>query len=177
LTYKVFEKENEEEKYQAARDLIESKNCPTIIYVSRTRKAYTLAERLSKDGFNARPYHGKMDKQEKSENQNAFINGETIFVSTIHKAKGKEFDNVFVLLDNYNAATDEAKRQLYVAMTRAKRNLTIHLNTALFDNFSVENLEYFKDTIPYEPPKQLVMHLTFKDIWLDYFAYRQHIID
>jgi ATP-dependent DNA helicase RecQ len=103
--------------------------------------------------------------------------GETIFVSTIHKAKGKEFDNVFVLLDNYNAATDEAKRQLYVAMTRAKRNLVIHLNTALFDNFSVENLEYFEDTKPYEPPKQLVMQLTFKDIWLDYFAYRQHLID
>lgn len=83
LQYKVFEKENEEEKYQAARDLIEEKNCPTIIYVSRTRKAYLLAERLTKDGFNAKPYHGKMDKQEKSENQDAFINGETqIMVAT-----------------------------------------------------------------------------------------------
>ena len=26
--------------------------------------------------------------------------GETIFVSTIHKAKGKEFDNVFIMLEN-----------------------------------------------------------------------------
>jgi ATP-dependent DNA helicase RecQ len=30
-------------------------------------------------------------------------NGETVFVSTIHKAKGKEFDNIFIMLDNYNA--------------------------------------------------------------------------
>ena len=35
-------------------------------------------------------------------------NGETIFVSTIHKAKGKEFDNVFLMLENFNPATDEA---------------------------------------------------------------------
>src|SRR5690606_31020813 len=61
LEYKVFEKRDDEEKYQALRDLIESKNCPTIVYVSRTRKAYLLAERLLKDGFRAKPYHGKMD--------------------------------------------------------------------------------------------------------------------
>lgn len=83
LQYKVFEKGNEEEKYLAARDLIEEKNCPTIIYVSRTRKAYLLAERLTKDGFNAKPYHGKMDRNEKSANQDAFIKGEVqIMVAT-----------------------------------------------------------------------------------------------
>ncbi|MDD3490438.1 MAG: RecQ family ATP-dependent DNA helicase [Paludibacter sp.] len=83
LTYKVFEKNDEEEKYQTVRDLIEEKKCPTIIYVSRTRKAYSLAERLAKDGFSARPYHGKMDAQEKTANQNAFIEGEVqIMVAT-----------------------------------------------------------------------------------------------
>ncbi|PZR14353.1 MAG: RecQ family ATP-dependent DNA helicase, partial [Flavobacterium psychrophilum] len=83
LHYKVFEKQNEEEKYLAARDLIEDKNCPTIIYVSRTRKAYQLAKRLVEDGFNAMPYHGKMDKQEKTENQDAFLNGKAqIMVAT-----------------------------------------------------------------------------------------------
>lgn len=82
LHYKVFAKEDEE-KYQALRDLIESKNCPTIVYVSRTRRAYELVTRLKEDGFGARPYHGKMDKQEKSENQDAFIRGDTqIMVAT-----------------------------------------------------------------------------------------------
>ena len=83
LQYKVFEKETEEEKYQTARDLIEEKQCPTIIYVSRTRKAYQLAERLTEDGFNAKPYHGKMDSKEKTANQNEFISGEvSIMVAT-----------------------------------------------------------------------------------------------
>ncbi len=83
LQYKVFENGNEQDKYNKLRDLIESKNCPTIVYVSRTRKAYLLAEALNKDGFNAKPYHGKMDVKEKTENQNAFISGEVqIMVAT-----------------------------------------------------------------------------------------------
>ena len=83
LQYKVFQKGDEEDKYLALRDLIEQKNCPTIVYVSRTRKAFQLADRLCKDGLNAKPYHGKMTAQEKSENQNAFIAGEVpIMVAT-----------------------------------------------------------------------------------------------
>lgn len=83
LQYKVFEKTDEEEKYQKLRDLIEEKKCPTIVYVSRTKKAYLLAERLTNDGFNAKPYHGKMDVQEKTVNQNAFIEGDVqIMVAT-----------------------------------------------------------------------------------------------
>jgi ATP-dependent DNA helicase RecQ len=83
LHYCVFDKQTEEEKYYAIRDLIEEKNCPTIVYVSRTNKAYKLAQRLMQDGYQARPYHGKMDKKEKSENQDAFINGDVqIMVAT-----------------------------------------------------------------------------------------------
>ena len=42
-----------------------------------------LAERLTADGFNAKPYHGKMDSKEKTANQNAFIGGEIpIMVAT-----------------------------------------------------------------------------------------------
>jgi ATP-dependent DNA helicase RecQ len=103
-------------------------------------------------------------------------NGETIFVSTIHKAKGKEFDNVFLMLENFNAATDEAKRQLYVAMTRAKRNLTGHLNANFLDNITTENLERAEDRGVYLPPNELVMNLTFKDVWLDYFINKQHLV-
>jgi ATP-dependent DNA helicase RecQ len=75
LQYSVYQKDNEEEKYNQLRSIIETKNCPTIVYVSRTRRAYNLAKRLSDDGFVARPYHGKMDKDEKSDNQNAFMSG------------------------------------------------------------------------------------------------------
>lgn len=83
LHYKVFQKENEDDKYLAVRNLLEAKNCPTIIYTSRTHKASRLADRLTSDGFTAKPYHGKMDTKEKSANQNAFIAGEvSIMVAT-----------------------------------------------------------------------------------------------
>jgi ATP-dependent DNA helicase RecQ len=103
-------------------------------------------------------------------------NGETIFVSTIHKAKGKEFDNVFLLLVNFNLAKDEAKRQLYVAMTRAKHNLTVHLNSNFLDNLTSENLERVEDSGIYLPPNEIAMHLTYKNVWLDYFVNKQHLI-
>lgn len=76
LTYTVLEKNDDDEKYSALRDLIADKNCPTIVYVSRTHRAEVLAEKLTIDGLNAKAYHGKMDKKEKSANQDVFIKGD-----------------------------------------------------------------------------------------------------
>ncbi len=70
------------------------------------------------------------------------LDNETIFVSTIHKAKGKEFNNVFLLLNGFTPNTDEEKRQLYVAITRAKTNLAIHYNGTYLKNIKTENLTY-----------------------------------
>ncbi|MBS7787087.1 RecQ family ATP-dependent DNA helicase [Flavobacterium sp. CYK-55] len=103
-------------------------------------------------------------------------NGETIFVSTIHKAKGKEFDNVFLILDNSNVVTDKEKRLLYVAMTRSKTNLTIHLNSNFLDNLKTDNLIRIENEETYSEPNQLAMHLSLKDVWLDYFISRQFLI-
>ena len=58
---------------------------------------------------------------------------DTILVATMHKSKGKEFDNVFLLLHNYPLQREEKKRVLYVAMTRAKHLLSIHTNSIDFD--------------------------------------------
>lgn len=49
-----------------------------------------------------------------------------VIVSTMHKAKGKEFDTVYVLVDNDFIKNDYDRRLLYVAITRAKENLYIH---------------------------------------------------
>lgn len=102
-------------------------------------------------------------------------NGETIFVSTIHKAKGKEFDNIFLMLENFIPKDDADNRLIYVAMTRAKNNLFVHLNSDLLDNIHVANLTYLENRHSYYTPTQLAMHLTHKDIWLDYFINRQFI--
>lgn len=103
-------------------------------------------------------------------------NAEMIFVSTIHKAKGKEFDNVFLMLENCHPETDEAKRQLYVAMTRAKQNLTIHLNSDLLNDLTAEGIERVEDYEEHQPPNELAICLTHKDIWLDYFTDQDPLI-
>ena len=104
-------------------------------------------------------------------------NGETILVSTIHKAKGKEFDNVFLMLKDFNPTTDEKRRQLYVAMTRAKQNLAVHLNSDFLDKLTAENLEQIEDRTIYPPPIEMVMQLTHRDVQLSYFEYIWHRVN
>lgn len=76
LHYTVIHKDNDKDKFEELRRWIEAKNCPTIVYVSRTRTAEVISERLRESGFDARPYHGQMDSDTKIENQNAFKRGE-----------------------------------------------------------------------------------------------------
>lgn len=104
-------------------------------------------------------------------------NGETIFVSTIHKAKGKEFDNVYLLLENFDVADNQKKRQLYVAMTRAKQNLTIHLNGTYLDSIKTEGLQQIENYETHEPPTIFVTQLSHKDLYLGYFEYVQKRIN
>ncbi|NMB93978.1 MAG: RecQ family ATP-dependent DNA helicase [Flexilinea flocculi] len=103
--------------------------------------------------------------------------GETIFVSTIHKAKGKEFENVFIMLENYDYSSDEKKRLVYVAMTRAKQNLIIHHNSNFFDRFQTEGLVSIVENENYQPPEKITMQLSFNDVNLGFFEYRQSQIN
>ncbi len=83
LRYEVLYRENDTEKYTTLRTLIEQKNCPTIVYVSRTKRTVEIAKKLHADGFNVKPFHGKMERDEKIANQEAFIAGEVqIIVAT-----------------------------------------------------------------------------------------------
>ena len=99
---------------------------------------------------------------------------EVIIVSTIHKAKGKEFDNVFLLLENFDIREDARKRELYVAMTRARNNLSIHLNGSYLDHITTEGLERIEDEQVYPTPGESVIHLGHRDLKLGYFAFIQH---
>ena len=76
LHYVVLYKETDEAKYDTLRSLIAQKDCPTIVYVSRTKKTQRLAEKLSSDGFPSKPFNGKMESNEKIANQEAFIRNE-----------------------------------------------------------------------------------------------------
>ena len=94
LSYHVI-KVKKEEKKQRLRELIIEKNCPTIVYVSRTRSTIELANDLAASGLNALPFNGKMDVREKQINQDSFISGETdIIVATSAFGMGVDKDNV-----------------------------------------------------------------------------------
>lgn len=101
---------------------------------------------------------------------------ETVYVSTIHKSKGREFDNVYIMLSNFNYGTDAALRQLYVAMTRAKTYLNIHSNDTYFNFINTEGLKKVMNNELYSSPARLVVQLSHKDLWLDSFHYNQEAI-
>jgi len=94
----------------------------------------------------------------------------------MHKAKGREFDNVFILLNNYDISTDEKKRLLYVAMTRAKQNLSIHYNGTYLQDLHTANLEWIPIEEAFDPPEQIVLQLSHRDLNLGYFKFVQHRI-
>ena len=81
----------------------------------------------------------------------------SVFVSTIHKAKGREFDTVYLMSSVPDGRQVEDMRAYYVGLTRAKRNLYLITNPPT---------EYSSISIA------LNMH----DIWLDYFKGRKDTV-
>ena len=89
-----------------------------------------------------------------------------IVVSTIHKAKGHEFDHVLMLITHPEHPTDEILRRDYVGMTRAKQTLTIHTNGNLFD--TLHTAQHLYDTQAYDEPNEIVLQLSHKDVNLGF---------
>ena len=90
-----------------------------------------------------------------------------VIVSTIHKAKGREFDTVYMMLNNISIDTDEEIRKLYVGITRSKKELFIHINNNKLDNLC-DKVIY--DNQKYCEPTELMLQMTRKDVFLDYFC-------
>lgn len=83
LRYKVIHVDTDEDKYGQLRELVRMASCPTIIYVSRTKRTHELASKLTRDGMKALPFNGKMDSDEKIKNQDEFMSGRVdIIVAT-----------------------------------------------------------------------------------------------
>lgn len=104
----------------------------------------------------------------------------TIFVSTIHKSKGREFDNVYLILNGIrlNLVDDRNAeiRKLYVAITRAKQSLYIHCNTGLFNRLSLPGVIKRTDTTNYLEPREIVLQLTLRDVYLNFFVEQEEVI-
>ncbi|MDD3041097.1 RecQ family ATP-dependent DNA helicase, partial [Bacteroides sp.] len=83
LHYSVIHVESDNDKYLKLRELVAESDCPTIVYVSRTKRTKELAAKLTRDGYKALPFNGKMEADEKIANQDAFMNDQVhIIVAT-----------------------------------------------------------------------------------------------
>lgn len=100
---------------------------------------------------------------------------DAVFVSTIHKAKGREFDTVFLMIKNTFSLNDEERRKLYVALTRAKDALYIHYNSNIFD-YPIPEIVRFTDTEAYSEPQEIVLQLTHRDVVLNFFKGKENTI-
>lgn len=65
LHYSVIHLESDNDKYLKLRELVAESGCPTIVYVSRTKRTKELAAKLTRDGYKALPFNGKMEADEK----------------------------------------------------------------------------------------------------------------
>ncbi len=119
LHFNVINCKDDNDKLSTLRDLIDANNCPTIVYVSRTKRAEMVAKKLVDDGCLARAYHGKMDVKDKTANQDAFMHGDVdIMVATSAFGMGVDKDNVGLVvhyeisdsLENYVQESGRAGR-------------------------------------------------------------------
>lgn len=92
-----------------------------------------------------------------------------IIVSTIHKSKGCEYDNVYISLKGLGDITERERRMIYVGMTRAKNNLSVHFsNVNLFLDKSLQRF-IIEDNTVYGAPMEVLMQLSHRDVVLDIF--------
>ena len=102
LRYAVIHADTDEDKYQKLRALLSEYDCPAIVYVARTRRTQELSARLTRDGYRALPFNGKMDKDEKVANQDEFMSGHVrIIVATSAFGMGVDKKDVGLVV-HYN---------------------------------------------------------------------------
>jgi len=79
-------------------------------------------------------------------------------------------------LNGYKDLDDSRLRTIYVALTRAKKNLYILYNGKFFDNIKVNNLHQYQDNTDYPKSDKLLLSLSHKDVWLSHFGNNQQEI-
>ena len=83
----------------------------------------------------------------------------SVFVGTIHKAKGREFDTVYLFLTDPETSSPEELRASYVGITRARHNL-----------YTLTHWDAGSH------PATIAVSLTLRDVWLDYFRDRKESV-
>ncbi len=89
-----------------------------------------------------------------------------LVVSTFHKAKGKEFDNVYILYDSAKITSDCDRRMFYVGVTRAKDFLSIH-SKMNYKTISLKNFNYNENKEEFAEPEYIELLFGHKDLFLE----------
>ena len=96
-----------------------------------------------------------------------------VIVSTMHKAKGREFDDVRVLIDRRFLSSlkhrdakerNESRRVLYVAMTRAKHALSVHCCGEFFEDADLAALERRTDEVEHPLQEKICLNFGYQDV-------------
>ncbi len=98
----------------------------------------------------------------------------SITVCTLHKAKGREFDQAFLVLSR-RPADDADRRALYVGLTRARHEVRIFQHENAMDAVFPE-LERQTDPCHYPSYPQTVLSLGFRDVFLSGFSARTDLV-
>jgi ATP-dependent DNA helicase RecQ len=93
LTYRVVAKSS---AYQQVLDFIRARpNESGIVYCASRKSTDALAEKLTRDGIKARPYHAGMESRERTRNQEAFLRDDArVITATIAFGMGINKPNV-----------------------------------------------------------------------------------
>ena len=102
---------------------------------------------------------------------------EEIIVSTIHKSKGHEYDNVFISLKGMKYISDDEKRAIYVGLTRARQTLSVHSNVDLSQYMNVMSADFMVDANCYDDPGEVMMQLSHRDVVLAMFKSKTELIE
>lgn len=96
-----------------------------------------------------------------------------ICVSTIHKAKGREYDAVYMLVSGAEKMDSQQQRSIYVGITRARSELYLFYNTRYFERLRStcqgKGIFWYKDSDVYPEPEEIVLSFSYGDVWLEFF--------
>lgn len=102
------------------------------------------------------------------------LSGADVVVSTIHKSKGREFDDVYMLVSKQQHIQDGILRRYYVGATRAKERLFIHTDSSIFDRVPAD--EHHVSSQQFDLPDEIIVQLSHKDVNLGFFKPRKNEI-
>lgn len=116
LSYEIIPVEDPKEKVPKLVELLQENAKPAIVYVSRTKRVGQLVEYLGKQGIRATGFHGKMKREEKQQNQKAFMADEVgVMIATSAFGMGVDKEDVrtvihFNISDSLEGYIQEAGR-------------------------------------------------------------------